>query len=163
MLQINNRQCFLYNIHAKCLEIFLIISFLLSIVLLIVNLVITLWFFKLSYILLILEIWLLVLNAFTFIFSVILRIWRSDGSFNYKNFSSSLCLSSFNIVLIIINILLSLVEEILFYFVYSNFGFFLKMPKDINSFERIAKIIEKIMNNKNYVDKIYEIDEDEND
>ena len=59
--------------------------------------------------------------------------------------------------------MLTLVEEILFYFVYSYFGFFLKMPKDINSFERIAKIIEKIMNNKNYVDKIYEIDEDEND
>ena len=59
--------------------------------------------------------------------------------------------------------MLSLVEEILFYFVYSYFGFFLKMLKDINSFERIAKIIEKIINNKNYVDKIYEIDEDEND
>ena len=59
--------------------------------------------------------------------------------------------------------MLTLVEEILFYFVYSYFGFFLKMPEGVDSFERIAKIIEKIMNNKNYVDKIYEIDEDEND
>ena len=159
---------FLDNIHAKVLEIILIVGFLLCIISLITNFVFTLWCFKLSYILLIIEIWLLALNAFTFICSIILRKWRSDGSVIYKNFSSSLCISSFNIFLIITNILLSLIEDILFYFIYFFFDFQLRKfeknedVSDNNSIKSIEKIMKKFMNNNNYGVKFFENDKDIN-
>ena len=102
MIPMNIRQGFCVNMHAKIFEIILIIAFLISIILLIINFAITFWFFKFSYALLLIEIGLLIFNAISLIFSIILRIWRSDNSVIDKNLSSSLCISYLNIVLIII-------------------------------------------------------------
>ena len=113
----NNNQGCCPSVHAKIFEIILIIGFILPIILLIVNLVITLWCFKCSYSLFIIEIGLLVFNFICFIISIILRCWRSDGSVLKENFSSSNSAAIFNIVLVIINILASITEDVLFSFV----------------------------------------------
>ena len=106
------------NVHAKTFEILLIIAFLLAIIILIINLALTLWQFMHSYYLLIFEIIILVLNVFGLILSIILKIWRSNGSVFNKNFSSSKIVSLFIVVLVIINILFSVTEEVLFSFFY---------------------------------------------
>ena len=105
--------------HAQSFEIALIICFILSCVLLIVNMLLTLRYFKSNYVLLILEIIPTALNFISIILSVTLRLWRSDGSVFKKNFSSSNCVSCLLLVLIIINLLLCIIEEVLFGFLHS--------------------------------------------
>ena len=63
MIQINKNQACFPHYSAKLFEIILIIGFLLTIILLIINLSLTEWFFKSSTSLFIIEILLLVLNA----------------------------------------------------------------------------------------------------
>ena len=106
------------NTHAKFYEISLIIGFSLSLSLLIVNMILTLWCFKASYCLLSLEIVIIALNAINIILSIILRCWRSNGSVFKNNFSVSICVLYFILVLIIINLLSSLVEAFFYFFVY---------------------------------------------
>ena len=120
------------SVHAKIFEIILIIGFILPIILLIVNLVITLWCFKCSYSLFIIEIGLLVLNFICFIISIILRCWRSDGSVLKENFSSSNSAAIFNIVLVIINILASITEDVLFSFVIPFLALLLENESGLN-------------------------------
>ena len=107
------------NTHAKFYEISLIIGFSLSLALLIVNMILTLWCFKASYCLLSLEIVIIALNAINIILSIILRCWRSNGSVFKNNFSVSICVLYFILVLIIINLLSSLVEAFFYFFVYA--------------------------------------------
>ena len=121
--------------HAQSFEIALIICFILSCVLLIVNMLLTLRFFKSNYVLLILEIIPTALNFISIILSVTLRLWRSDGSVFKKNFSSSNCVSCLLLVLIIINLLLSIIEEVVFGFLHSM--------KNSNKFSDILKLIKK--------------------
>ena len=147
------------SIHAKIFEIILIIGFILSIILLIVNLIISLWCFKCSYPLFIIEIYLIALNVFSIIFSIklnsnlILRIWRSDGSVYHKNFSSSNEVAVSNIILVIINLLASIAEEVLFSFVISYLSLILDILNnnghENENLEKKEKIFLKIMN-KNY-------------
>lgn len=113
------------SVHAKIFEIIIIIGFILSIILLIVNLILSLWCFKCSYPLFIIEIGLLALNVFSFILSIILRIWRSNGSVLNQNFSSSKNVAIVNLVLVIINIFASIAEEVLFDFVIYFISFFI--------------------------------------
>ncbi len=72
MIQINKNQACFPHYSAKLFEIILIIGFLLTIILLIINLSLTEWFFKSSTSLFILEILLLVLNTSSIILSIIL-------------------------------------------------------------------------------------------
>ena len=103
--------------HGKVFEIILIIGFLIGIASLTVNLILTLWCFKYSLYLLIIEIAILAFNAICFILTIILRIWRSDGSVFYKNFLSSNCVSIFILLLVIMNFILTIVEITLFWIV----------------------------------------------
>ena len=107
--------------HAKCFEIILIIGFLLSLIALIVNLIFNIWFFKLSIYFLILSIVSIAMGVISIILSIILRIWRSDDSVLKKNFSSSNGVSYVLIALVIINILSSIAEEVLYSFIYNYF------------------------------------------
>ena len=178
MQEIYKKQVCYSKIHAKIFEIILIIGFLFSIILLIINLVISLWCFKHSYPLFIIEIGLLSLNGLSFILSIILRVWRSDGSVFNKNFSSSNKIAVFNLILVIINLLASITEEVLFslvisylsiwideesieiiqmYELYEEYGerFFLFFYDDISiSIEEMIKKAEKIKKKKNIFDKI---------
>lgn len=169
MIQINNNQGYIGNIYAKGLEICLIVSFLISIILLIINFSITTWLFKYSYPLLIIEIFILILSALCLFFSIILTIWRTNGSVIDKNFSSSLCISRFNIVFVIINMILSIVEDVLFYFIYAFFGFMLSILEgdienfDSDSYKNIAETFDKIMNNVDDGVKLFDDDDDRND
>jgi hypothetical protein len=129
--------------HAKCFEIVLILGFVLSFIVLIVNLILTLDFFKSSILLLILEIIPIAFNFISIILSVILRLWRSDESVFKKNFSSSNCVSCLLLVIIIINLLLSIVEEVLYYFVYTIINLEAGQDEDINKL--ISNILEIIM------------------
>jgi len=107
--------------HAKYFEIILIIGFILSFIILTINILLSLWFFKLTLYLLILGILTITLNFISHILAISLRIWRSDGSVLKKNFSSSSSVSCFLLVVIIINILSSILEEavyILFYLIF---------------------------------------------
>ena len=107
--------------HAKCFEIILIIGFLSSLIALIVNLILNIWFFKLSIYFLILSIVSIAMGVISIILSIILRMWRNDDSVLKKNFSSSNCVSSVLIALVIINILSSIAEEVLYSFIYNYF------------------------------------------
>ena len=118
MIYINYSPGCLPNTNAKIFEIILIVGFFLTLILLIINLALTVWFFKLSNSLLIIEIVLLVLNFLSIILSIILRIWRSDHSILDKNFFSSIVVAIFNLVIVIINLLLSIVEEVLYSLVF---------------------------------------------
>ena len=117
-MQISNNPGCCPHSNAKIFEIILIIGFLLTIILLIINLALTIWFFKNSHSLFIIEIGLLGLNALSFILSIILRIWRSDGSVLNSNLSSSNTVAVVNLIFVIINLLLSIAEEVLFSFVF---------------------------------------------
>ena len=128
------------NTHAKFYEISLIIGFSLSLALLIVNMILTLWCFKASYCLLSLEIVIIALNAINIILSIILRCWRSNGSVFKNNFSVSICVLYFILVLIIINLLSSLVEEFFYFLIYAVY------EKKINNSEFIIDILNKIVN-----------------
>ena len=112
------------SIHAKIFEIILIIGFTLSLILLIVKLIILAWCIKQSYPLLIIGIILMALSTISLVLSIILRVWRSNGSVLNTKFLSSFCVASINFVLVIINILSSIYEEILFSFVISYFIFY---------------------------------------
>ena len=107
------------SIHAKIFEIILIIGFTLSFISLTVNLIILLWCIKQSYPLLIIEIRLIALSAISLVLSIILRVWRSNDSVFNTKFLSSFCIAIINLVLVIINILSSITEEVLFSFVIS--------------------------------------------
>ena len=110
------------SLHAKILEIILIIGFALAFISLTVNLIILLWCIKRSYPLLIIGIRLIALNAISFVLSIILRAWRSNGSVYNTKFLSSYCLAIINFVLVIINLLSSITEEVLFSYVISIFS-----------------------------------------
>ena len=107
------------SIHAKIFEIILIIGFTLSLISLTVNLIILLWCIKYSYPLLIIEIRLIALSTISLVLSIILRVWRSNDSVFNTKFLSSFCIAIINFVLVIINILSSITEEVLFSFVIS--------------------------------------------
>jgi len=112
------------SIHAKIFEIILIIGFTLSLISLIVKLIILIWCIKYSNSLLIIGIILMALSTISLVLSIILRVWRSNGSVFNTKFLSSFCIASINFVLVIINILSSIYEEILFSFVISIFIFY---------------------------------------
>ena len=106
--------------HAKCFELVLIVGFLIGIAALTVNLILNLFFFKLSTLLLVFTIVPAALNLISIIVSIILRTWRSDNSVFKKNFSSSSSAACFLLVLILINFLSTIAEDVLFYFAYKN-------------------------------------------
>ena len=162
------------NTHAKNFEIILIVGFFFAISILIINFIFTLWWFKLSYPLFIIEIGMLALNAISFFLSIILRIWRNNGSVLNANFSSSISVSYFLLVLVIINLLSSIAEEVLFSFVSSYLSIFSKfldimkllyidsqkffekfdeMDDLENKMEKKEKILKKIMK-KNFEEKL---------
>lgn len=107
------------SVHAKIFEILLIVGYILSIVGLAVNLVLTMYCFKYSYSIFSLEICLAALNIFCLIFAILLRVWRSNGSVNTTLNSASLTLSSVILVLAIIILLGSGAEDGLFYYTIS--------------------------------------------
>ena len=123
MIENNKNEGCCPSLHAKILEIILIIGFTLAFVSLTVNLIILLWCIKRSYPLLIIGIRLIALNAISLVLSIILRAWRSNGSVFNTKFLSSYCLAIINFVLVIINLLSSITEEVLFSYVISIFSF----------------------------------------
>ena len=160
------------SVHGKTFEILLIVTFILTEIILVVNLILTMWEFKLSHYLFIIEICLIVLNGLCVIFAIILRCWRSDGSVLSSNYSSSYCLSVFTIILVVLNFLGSVAEEVLFYFLY----YFIVLVEsiddidDVNDFieigkklEKIQQIVIKIMNNKKEEDGLFAFDKDDDE
>ena len=101
---ISNLEC-CRNIHAKVFEIILIIGFISSLILLSVNLVLTMWLIKYSIYIFIIEIVLIGFNFIASILAVILRTWRSNGSVENINNSSSYCISIIILLIIIISLL----------------------------------------------------------
>ena len=93
---ISNLEC-CRSIHAKVFEIILIIGFISSLILLTVNLVLTMWLIKYSIYIFIIEIVLIGFNFIASILAIILRAWRSNGSVENKNNSSSYCISINNL------------------------------------------------------------------
>ena len=104
-------------VHAKVFEIILIFGLLSTIVLLIIYICLTIWLFKYSTSILAIEIVVLILNVFCFIFSIILRILRSNESVFNNCYGGSMCMSIFSIILLIINFLCSIAEEVLCYYI----------------------------------------------
>ena len=109
------------NSHAKCFEIILIFGFILSLAILIVNLILNLWYFKASDVILAFNIIPIGLNGISAILSIILRLWRSDDSVFKNNFSSSSSVAYLLLVVVIINLLSSIAEEVLYSFIYNYF------------------------------------------
>ena len=153
------------SIHAKIFEIILIIGFTLSLILLIVKLIILVWCIKYSNSLLIIGIILMALSTISLVLSIILRVWRSNGSVFNTKFLSSFCVASINFVLVIINILSSIYEEILFSFVISFFTFYFEDEDNeehddviyiLGKFERIPESLIKEYC-RNYIENCDEV------
>ena len=157
------------SVHGKTFEILLIVTFILTEIILVVNLILTMWEFKLSHYLFIIEICLIVLNGLCVIFAIILRCWRSDGSVLNTNYSSSYCVSVFIIILVVLNFLGSVAEEVLFYFLYFLVNYNIKglepdldyILKNKNKLEKIKKILIKILNNKKEEDGLLNFDKND--
>ena len=130
MIENNKNEGCCPSVHAKIFEILLIIGFILSLGSLIVNLTVLLWCIKYSYPLLIILIRLIALSTISLVLSIILRVWRSDDSVFNTKFLSSFCVAVINLVLVIINLLSSIAEEVLFSFVISIFK--LIYAEDVN-------------------------------
>ena len=113
-----NKTGFCGSIHGKSFEILLIILFTLGFIMLTVNLIVTEWYLRDSSSLFIIEICLVALNGLCLILTIILRLWRSNGSVLNTNYTSSHCVSIIEFFLIIINLLGSIIEGILFFFIY---------------------------------------------
>ena len=148
------------SVHAKIFEILLIVGYILSIVGLVINLILTMFCFKYSYAIFSLEFCLAALNVFCLIFAILLRLWRSDGSVNTSNNSASLCLSSVILVLAIIILLGSGALDGLFYYTISYLtGDFYKKNPSLKEMEDRGKILEKIFNKLEKMNKDPDVDE----
>ena len=156
------------NSHAKCFEIILIIGFILSLAILIVNLILNLWCFKASDIILAFNIIPIGLNGISAILSIILRLWRSDDSVFKNNFSSSSSVAYLLLVVVIINLLSSITEEVLYSFIYNSFYYEKKIGNledelfnlmendnwDQSISDKIEKLGKKAVDNSKIVEKL---------
>lgn len=146
------------NSHAKCFEIILIIGFILSLAILIVNLILNLWCFKASDIILAFNIIPIGLNGISAILSIILRLWRSDDSVFKNNFSSSSSVAYLLLVVVIINLLSSITEEVLYSFIYNFFYYDKKMEElaenDNGDESKIVKLGKKVEDNNKILEKL---------
>ena len=132
------------NSHAKCFEIILIIGFILSLAILIVNLILNIWYFKASDIILAFNIIPIGLNGISAILSIILRLWRSDDSVFKNNFSSSSSVAYLLLVVVIINLLSSITEEVLYSFIYNDIYYGKKMVELAENGNLDQSILEKL-------------------
>jgi len=142
MIENNKNESCCPSLHAKIIEIILIIGFTLSLVSLTVNLIILLWCIKRSYPLLIIGIRLIALNTISLVLSIILRAWRSNGSVFNTKFLSSYCLAIINFVLVIINLLSSITEEVLFSYVISIFSLYYSDDEDNHAILVIMEMLD---------------------
>ena len=164
------------NSHAKCFEIILIIGFILSLAILIVNLILNLWCFKAYDIILAFNIIPIGLNGISAILSIILRLWRSDDSVFKNNFSSSSSVAYLLLVVVIINLLSSITEEVLYSFIYNSFYYDKKIGKlndellenyirtrnwDQSISDKIEKLGKKAEDNRKIVEKLVTKDIDD--
>ena len=129
--------------HAKIFEILLIVGFSASVAILVVNLVLTMFIFKYSDIIFFSEIGIAALNFICIIFSIILRVWRSNGSVLDLHYSSSNAISIIILVIIILNLICSLGEDVLYYFIVPLLT---RDEDDPEPSEMIQKIYKKIFN-----------------
>ena len=109
------------GVHGKVFEVILILCFISSLILLTVNFVLTMWFFKYSTSIFAIEIVLLAFNFIASILAIILRAWRSNGSV-IKDNSSSYYISIILLLIIIISILGSITTDVLVSYII-NFKF----------------------------------------
>lgn len=144
---LQNKAGFFGRIHGKFFEILSIITFTLGTIILAVNLGVTEWFFKQSHYLISIEIILLVLNVLCLSLIILLRYWRSNGSILNTNYCLSYLFSIIVICLVIINLLGSICEDILFYFVYYIIAYDENKEKD-EKYLDMVKIYQDIMNNQ---------------
>jgi len=100
------------SIHTKIFEITLIMLFFLALAGVTINLILTMHCFFYSYAIFIIEIGLIALNLACLIFSIILRLWRSNGSVLNTHFNSSSNVSLFILIFAIINLIGSILEDI---------------------------------------------------
>ena len=144
------------NSHAKCFEIILIIGFILSLAILIVNLILNLWCFKASDIILAFNIIPIGLNGISAILSIILRLWRSDDSVFKNNFSSSSSVAYLLLVVVIINLLSSITEEVLYSFIYNFFYYDKKMEEldENGNWDQMEKLDKKVQDNRKILEKL---------
>jgi len=168
---------FLKKVHAKIFEIVLIIGFVICENFLIVNLAVNNWFLKYSSSILAFEVLLVLFTFFCLIISIILRIFRSNGTVFNSTYNISYYISIAILILVIINILFSVVEDALFYYVYAYMTISENNEEDYESRLKIMKAFQKIMNKYNgegralsnddegyYDDEdYYDGDEEEND
>ena len=126
------------SVHAKIFEIFLIVGFITALIGLALNFVLTMYYFIGSDYFFFIEIGLVALNLCCFIFSIILRVWRSNGSVLDQKYSASFCISLIILILSIINLLGSLGEDFLLYYI----GY----TGDKSLSDSKEKMIDKIMN-----------------
>ena len=144
------------NSHAKCFEIILIIGFILSLAILIVNLILNLWCFKAYDIILAFNIIPIGLNGISAILSIILRLWRSDDSVFKNNFSSSSSVAYLLLVVVIINLLSSITGEVLYSFIYYFFYYDKKMEElaENGNWDQREKLEKKAQDNYKIVEKL---------
>ena len=151
----NSSGCF-GGINSKIFEIILIIGFILALAGVTNNLVLTMYMFFYSYAIFFIEIALIALNLLCLIFSILLRVWRSNGSVLNMHLNSSSKVSLFILIFSIINLIGSIVEDVFLFlimdYILYNLGKFDKI-NDYKDYEKKEKIFNKLFR--------YKKDEDE--
>ena len=139
------------GVHAKVFEILLIIGFITSFILLTVSFVLTMWFFKYSTYIFAIEICLIGLNFFAIILAIILRVWRSNGTVNNINNSSSFLISILILVILIISLLGSIANDLLTsYLLEFRYMYFLYFLFNDEEDENNRRILEELGSSSSY-------------
>ena len=111
----NPKYGFCAKVHGKVFEIILLIGFIIAIGTLLAFFLLTKWYIKFSTYLLYGVYGLLAINFLSMIFTIILRVWRSNGSVLKDHSSSSSAISILIVILILINFLCSIAGDILYH------------------------------------------------
>ena len=118
--------------------------------------ILNLWCFKASDIILAFNIIPIGLNGISAILSIILRLWRSDDSVFKNNFSSSSSVAYLLLVVVIINLLSSITEEVLYSFIYNFFYYDKKMEElaENGNWDQMEKLDKKVQDNIKILEKL---------
>ena len=131
--------------NTKIIEITLIIGFFLALAGLTINLVLTMYWYFYSYAIFFIGIGLIALNLACLIFSILLRVWRSNGSVLNTHLNSSSTVSLFILIFSIVNLIGSILEDI---FLFLTMDYLLEKFDDYKDYEKKEKIYFKFFREK---------------
>lgn len=149
--------CCLNDLLSKTLEILLIVSYSIDIALIIGCLMIISWS-KISYINLVIFILILLINVLCLVFIALIRIWRIKKTIQTTNKKKGILFSNISIVILIICLVISVIEEFLLSNGLSNADYPCKNKKTEKNNNNYNQYIFKISFNNKILRNLKDVD-----